>query len=85
MLLFLNVCRSWPSFYVVSEARIWAAATRPGKLGYAMALSPCKVPLELSRVGTRGPKPLRLQFALLICLFVRLEEETPTLCEGALA
>ena len=50
-----------------------------------MALSLCGVPLEPLRVGTMRPVTLAVQFVLLTVCYLGLVEETPMLCEGALA
>ena len=57
----------------------------PGKPGYTMALSLCGVPLEPLRIGAMRPVTLAVQFVLLTVCYFGLVEETPTLCEGALA
>ena len=48
--------------------KVWATTASPGKPGYTMALSPCGVTLELSRVGIKKHEPLQLQFYLVILL-----------------
>ena len=50
-----------------------------------MAFSLCGVPLEPLRVGAMRPVTLAVQFVLLTVCYLGLVEETPTLCEGALA
>ena len=61
---------------------IWAAAASSGKPGYTMALSPCGVPLKLSRVGIMMPEPLQLQFYLVMLLMTRISKGNPYAVRG---
>ena len=62
--------------------KIWAAAASPSKPGYTMALSPCRVTLELSRVGIKKPEPLQLQFYLVMLLITRISKGNPYAVRG---
>ena len=61
---------------------IWAAAVGSGNPGYTMALSPCGVPLKLSRVGIMMPEPLQLQFYLVMLLITRISKGNPYAMRG---
>ena len=57
--------------------KVWEIVVSPNKPGYTMALSPCGVTLELSRVGIKNPEPLQLQFYLVIHLVTRISRRNP--------